>query len=164
LNHAGNSLLGRVSVPIFHKLICFKGSPAMKTAFVALLIVAVALTGFGLYGVFDYWQSKPGWERARAEARPLESGGGPLAQALKDENESLERSRDIALTVSLLSLAGGLALGTWTWRSYLRGSQAASPGFGSTRPSEDICTICGARLNRKERTRGVCDFCQKRAG
>src|SRR5438445_3051251 len=135
----GNSPAWPVPVPIFHKLICFKGSPAMKTAFVALLIVAVALTGFGLYGVFDYWQSKPGWERARAEARPLESGGGPLAQASKEEYESLERSRDIALTVALLSLAGGLALGAWTWRSYLRGSQAASPGFGSTRPSEDIC-------------------------
>jgi hypothetical protein len=157
-------LLGRVSVPIFHKLICFKGSPAMKTAFVALLIVAVGLTGFGLYGVFDYWQSKAGWDRAREEARALASGGGPLAQALKEENESMERSRDIALTVSLLSLAGGIALGTWTWRTSLRGSPAASPGFESTRPSEDICTICGARLNRKERTRGVCDFCQKRAG
>ena len=135
----------------------------MKTAFVALLIVAVALTGFGLYGVFDYSQSKPGWERARAEARPLESGGGPLAQASKEENESMERSRDIALTVSFLSLAGGIALGAWTWRNSLRGSQAASPSFG-TRPSADVCTICGARLNRKERTRGVCDFCQKRAG
>ena len=43
-------------------------------------------------------------------------------------------------------------------------STVNAPGFGSTRPSEDICTICGARLNRKERTRGVCDFCQKRAG
>jgi hypothetical protein len=132
----------------------------MKTAFVALLIVAVALTGFGVYGVFDYWQSRP----RREGARPLESGGGPLAQALKEENESLERSRDVALTVSVLSLAGGIALGTWTWRGYLRGAQAASPGFGSTRPSEDVCSICGARLNRKERTRGVCDFCQKRAG
>ena len=138
----------------------------MKTAFVALMMLALALTGLGLFGITDYLISMPGWEQAEKGAPQREPRPGSLASAYKDYVDSLERSRNIAFFFSLLCLVGGLGLGIWAGRTHFwRGPAtgvSSSPGGGNSAAA--VCNICGAKLSSGKEVRGVCDFGRRRAG
>src|SRR5262249_44526713 len=99
---------------------------SMKTAFVALMMLALLLTGLGLFGIADFLISMPGWEAVKTRAPP--------AGVYKEYLDSLDRSRDISFLFSLLCFTGGLGLGVWVSRTYFRGRSAAGA----------MCNICGA--------------------
>jgi len=134
----------------------------MKTAFVTLMILALTLTGLGLFGITDYLISMPGWEAAKKSA-PFGVSPSPLGRAYKDYVDSLDRSRNIGFTFSLLSLVAGLGLGVWVCRAYMRRGSAMGTLNGGNL-ADSVCTICGAKLSRGAVVGGVCDFCLKRAG
>jgi hypothetical protein len=137
----------------------------MKTAFVALIILALTLTVLDLFGITDYLISMPGWEAAKKSAPPGVSPSAPLGRAYKDYVDSLERSRNIGFIFSLLSLVGGLVLGVWVCRAYVRRRSAvgALSGLNGGNLADAVCTICGAKLSPGAVVGGVCDFCRKRA-
>jgi hypothetical protein len=134
------------------------GGLFMKVAFVSLLILAMSLAGFGVFGIADYLIGRPGWEAAKKDGLYQTSPQAPLPKAYKDYVDSLDRSRNVAFTVSLLSLFGGIALGAWSCRTYFK--RLRSAGGLPVR----VCNICGAKLRPGEQPRGVCDPCNARAG
>jgi hypothetical protein len=127
----------------------------MKAALLALLLLALALAGFGLFGVADYLTSLPGWA---AVVRDLPHGEpGTVPAAYQDQLASLDRARNTALVLSVASLAGGLGLGAWVGRTWFRRVR------GAERPAAGVCTICGAGLMAGRGAAGLCDFCWERA-
>jgi hypothetical protein len=138
---------------------------SMKIAFVVLMIVALALTGLGVFGITDYLISMPGWKAAKKSAPPAVSPSAPLGRAYKDYVDSLERSRNIGFIFSLLFLVGGMGLAFWVCRVNLRHRSAmgARSDLNGGKVADAVCTICGAKLSSRARAGGVCDFCRKRA-
>jgi hypothetical protein len=139
---------------------------SMKTAFVALMLLALTLTGLGLFGITDYLISMPGWEAGNKSDPAGVSPSAPLGRAYKDYIDSLERSRNIGFIFSLLCFFGGLGLGVWVGGTYLRRRSAVgvASGIGGGKSAAAVCNICGARLSSGEGVRGVCSSCQRRAG
>jgi hypothetical protein len=134
---------------------------------VALLIgFVVGLTGLGLFGVTDHLISMPGWEEVKKSTLTDVSPSSPLGNALKDYVDSLDRSRNIAFILSLVSLIGGLGLGGLVCRAYMRRRSAGGSlfPFNGGNPAGAGCTICGVKLSPGAVAGGVCDFCRKRAG
>jgi uncharacterized membrane protein YesL len=128
----------------------------MKSAVITLLMLALLLTGLGVFGVIDHIASIPGWEAASKNGPKGNPREGTVARALKDYQDSLDRSRTIGLAFSLSCLVGGLGLGAWAgWKYFHPHSLAAS--------AVSVCNICGAKLSARQAARGLCDSCQKRA-
>ena len=138
----------------------------MKIAFAALMVLALALMGLGLFGITDHLISMPGWEAAKKNAPQGEPLPGTLARAHKDYVDSLERSRNIAFIFSLLCFVGGVGLGVWVGRAYSRRRSEVGvvSGIGGGKSAAAVCNICGAKLSSGEAIRGVCDCCHRRAG
>jgi hypothetical protein len=133
----------------------------MRANFFLCCIFCLALTGLGLFGVIDHLRSRPGWEALRKDD-PLYklAPKSPLGQAYKDLTDSMERSRNVALSFSLASLAGGIGLGLVCWRIQ---SRRVPPVRRDGSHADGVCNICGATLRLREMTRGTCEWCERRA-
>jgi hypothetical protein len=137
----------------------------MRSAFIALLMLAFALVGLGLFGITDFLNSMPTQDAVKNAGLHRESRPGALAKAYQDYVDSLDRSRNIAFSISVLSLIGGLGLGTWVIRTHitrrsLAGSAGESAGGRSAAP---MCNICGIKLSSRQKVLGLCDSCWSRA-
>src|SRR5262245_43449498 len=99
-----------------HSFSAMTDPSTMKPAVITLIILALLLTGLGVYGVIDFLQSSSSEKEIEKLGNPRE---GTVARGLKDLLESMDRSRTTALLVSLLCLGGGLGLGAWAcWRYF----------------------------------------------
>jgi hypothetical protein len=111
----------------------------------ALLIgFVVGLTGLGLFGITDHLISMPGWEEVKKSTLTGVSPSSPLGKALKDYVDSLDRSRNIAFILSLVSLIGGLGLGGLVCRAYMRrrsAGAASSPLSAATQWALDARSV-----------------------
>jgi hypothetical protein len=135
----------------------------MKPAVITLLILALLLTGLGVFGIIDHVTTIAGFEAAGKNAPQGNPREGTVARALQDVHDSLETSRTIALIFSLLCLVGGLGLGAWAgWRYFHPHSLAQRAAGGRGGSAEPVCNICGVSLSPRQMTQGLCDICQKR--
>jgi hypothetical protein len=65
----------------------------------------------------------------------------------------------VVLSATLLLVAG------WLLRRLWRRTPTAVPAeAGAGRPGPAVCSVCGARLGRREASRGLCRACLQRAG
>jgi hypothetical protein len=136
----------------------------MKPAVITLLILALLLTGLGVFGIIDHVTTIASFEAAGKIAPQGNPREGTVARARQDVHDSLETSRTIALVFSLLCLAGGLGLGAWAGWRYFHPSSLAESAQGGRRggSAAPVCNICGVNLSPRQMTRGLCDVCQKR--
>jgi hypothetical protein len=160
-SHAGLSLVIRRG-----SLVLGESGDMENTACIALMILALGLTGLGLFGITDYLISMPGWEEAKKAVPQGMPPHGTVARAYKDYVDSLGRSRNIGFIFSFLSLLGGLGLGFWVSRTYIRHRSRAGvrSGLGGRNSASAVCNICGVKLSRGEEVRGACDYCRSRTG
>jgi len=105
----------------------------MRSAFIALLMLAFALVGLGLFGITDFLNSMPTQDAVKNTGLHRESRPGALAKAYQDYVDSLDRSRNIAFSISVLSLIGGPGLGTWVIRTHITRRSLAGSGIGLVR-------------------------------
>jgi len=113
----------------------------------ALFIVALVLTVIGLFGITNTLVDLSHHKGAGSESGQL------TAQV-----------RNNALIVGGVILLGGIGTGFWAHNRYMADlppEQKQASGGGS---AHQICSICGTRLTRRQQARGVCGYCQQKAG